>query len=707
MHYLGHATQWGEVKKKNKDRARSKTPAATSGDGTTQSGRGSSRGGRGSYEGSRGTRGRGISERGTARGGSRGGLAGTRTRSTANGIAAKDAVVETANEWGDSNSNAGPPAWGATTAETEEEKPRDEADWEAGAGGIAWDAEPKPAGITLTPGWGDAEASISEAAKDVTPVAPMSASEKPASKSSIIPAGSKGSWASMFKVTSAPPPAPVVKKAPIAPKPEPAPATAVAPPPAPPVIEEPAPPTPKEEEIASLPPPPVAPISRSPIVTPALPEIIPPKIAEPENVSPPPSEQQAIIDRPPTPPDITNTSAVDALKVPPPDELTEDNLEKIEDLAPPRPSSTAAGTVNTPIPSSTPARGLPPLHRAPGSRSGMRRILDQQEAVVMPRDHSIDRTAVQFGSMGLNGDLDEPEETETPEQAETVAQPPQHSPIGQPKASLPASVIGSQPQAAVGGPSHSPFSSGQILHDALPAPRNAPGLAPPSHQNQMHLNPISQPPSAPQSMQTSQQHQSSSTFQSQSQSQSLPNQSKFTGPEHSKFEPFGQQLNQQQQQQQQQHQHSNHSQSPYGYPSHSQHQQPHQQSQQGSTTSSGMPSEYANYYGTEPGRTTYQGYYNQAPYGQHQQQPQEQGLNQPRSTSGLGQVGSGLESQPSSTGATSQQPLSRYTPAAQGVESGHASPSPALATAQQAQQHPQGYPVHPSYYPQYYNYMNV
>jgi hypothetical protein len=61
--------------------------------------------------------------------------------------------------------------------------------------------------------------------------------------------------------------------------------------------------------------------------------------------------------------------------------------------------------------------------------------MEQQEAVVMPGNHAVDRTAVQFGSMGLNeADIDE-----NREDTETRAQPPQHSPVA-PRASLPPST---------------------------------------------------------------------------------------------------------------------------------------------------------------------------------------------------------------------------------------------------------------------------
>ncbi|KAF7587063.1 hypothetical protein BBP40_007820 [Aspergillus hancockii] len=87
--------------------------------------------------------------------------------------------------------------------------------------------------------------------------------------------------------------------------------------------------------------------------------------------------------------------------------------------------------------------------------------MEQQEAVVMPGNHAVDRAAVQFGSMGLNGDATDVDIDENREDAETRAQPPQHSPVA-PRASLPPST---QAQAQV--PTESPAVS-----------RPAPGLPP-------------------------------------------------------------------------------------------------------------------------------------------------------------------------------------------------------------------------------------
>jgi hypothetical protein len=86
-------------------------------------------------------------------------------------------------------------------------------------------------------------------------------------------------------------------------------------------------------------------------------------------------------------------------------------------------------------------------------------VMEQQEAVVMPGNHAVDRAAVQFGSMGLNGDAADVDIDENREEAETRAQPPQHSPVA-PRASLP------------------PSTQAQVPTETPAVARPAPGLPP-------------------------------------------------------------------------------------------------------------------------------------------------------------------------------------------------------------------------------------
>lgn len=252
-----------------------------------------------------------------------------------------------------------------------------------------------------------------------------------APKSSVIPEGTKKGWASLFAKPAPPPqkkpptaPPAAVPEKPTEPEktPEPAPAPALAPAPVP--VPAPAP----------------APAEKTPEVA----------VSQPAQAPAPAAS------------DVTPTR----------DDLTRTNLEQIPDVSAPAPTATTASTMgsthdhNIAAAAGTPTRAaassvytpssLRNATRAPGLQ---RRVMEQQEAVVMPGNHAVDRTAVQFGSMGLNGDAADVDIDEHREQAETRAQPPQHSPVA-PRASLPPST---QPQASTETPAVS---------------RPAPGLPP-------------------------------------------------------------------------------------------------------------------------------------------------------------------------------------------------------------------------------------
>ncbi|PWY92374.1 hypothetical protein BO70DRAFT_8299 [Aspergillus heteromorphus CBS 117.55] len=302
------------------------------------------------------------------------------------------------------------------------------------------------AGETAAPATAVSEAATTEQTVDAEPATaePTDASNdstKEVSKSSVIPEGTKKGWASLFAK-----PAPPPQKKPAAPAPAPAPAP-----------EKPAPaPVPEQKPVEPTPPPAQAPI---PVPVP-LPVPIPAEKA-PEPVIP--------LSQPVEEPLVATPSSAD---VPAPkDDLTKNNLAQIPDVSPPAPTATAASTVGSALDpinlaaAATPTRpaaapfatsAFKQSTRTPGTQ---RRVMEQQEAVVMPGNHAVDRAAVQFGSMGLNGDAADIDIDENREDAETRAQPPQHSPVA-PRASLPPST-----QAQV--PTETPVVS-----------RPAPGLPP-------------------------------------------------------------------------------------------------------------------------------------------------------------------------------------------------------------------------------------
>ncbi|KAK7634717.1 hypothetical protein IWX48DRAFT_588356 [Phyllosticta citricarpa] len=528
----GQVSQFAEVPKKN-DRSRSKvketapshTDSAAATSGATR--------GRGRFEGTRGGRGRGT-ERG--RGGFRGGRGGAHA---ANGAR----------------------AGGAVSVPTTESDAWDNKQLDTSTAG-AWD----------TPAQADSGNGENNWDKTgTTEATPAPASD--AVKSSIITEAPKKTWASMF---AKPKPAPAPPKpAAAAPPPEPA-------PPAPPADVE----TNKQIEAA--------------VQSEELP--IPPTADEA-----PASEPQAAAPEPPKAvPEVQE--ATPAQLAPSKDELTEENLENLPNAAEPPPTGTAASTiasgastigVATPLPVSqrtTPAArpGLggfattaqKATAATPRTGSYQRKVMEQQEAVVMPGNHAVDRAAVQFGSMGLNGDasLDVDEDRE---EAETRAQPPQHSPTQQPKASLPPAP-------------RPPVHNEPQVQESVPTPKPAPGL-PPVAQHQ----PIPQQQSPAITNQTAQQFNQFGRF-----GQNIPTEPAAQKP----YDPFAAPVSQ-----------------PTQFDSFPSHSQGLQHSQAPSTLGgfSTAPNDYSSYYTSENQRNAYQNYYGSA-YGQQAGAAQQDVDSQPK-----------------------------------------------------------------------------
>ena len=387
------------------------------------------------------------------------------------------------------------------------------------------------------------------------------------------------------------------------------------------------------------------------------------------------------------------------------DPLTEHNLEQVEDTSKPIETVTVASTAGTNDPRSA-ATSVTPLNASqatssatrPGlggfattamkatsntsaarSSSFQRRLKEQQEAVVMPENHAVDRTTVQFGSMGLNGDLDVDEDRE---EAETRTQPPQHSPLA-PRASLPQVP----PQTSA---------------ESQPAPRPAPGLGQPSSQS---MHPQAEHPTA--------QLQSSSGYpynQFNNPYGGLPGQSESSAPATKPYEPFGQQIQQQGSQ-------------PSFDAYSAQNQAPSQQHQYsqpsigGFTTAAG---DYSSYYTSDNQRNAYHNLYG-GQYGQQGQNAPDSSASQSRGASAFGtSAGETPSVNAPSQGNAGQQ--GRFPSANDAQNSGHSTPN--MVPGQQAHQsqaqahqshhqtaaaHHGGYPYgsNPYYGPYgYSNYMN-
>jgi hypothetical protein len=378
------------------------------------------------------------------------------------------------------------------------------------------------------------------------------------------------------------------------------------------------------------------------------------------------------------------------------DELTETNLEQILDTSNPAPTATAASTAASswdarnatgtpyagtqqqqsarPAPASGfAASALKATNTGGRSASYQRRVLDQEEAVRMPGNREVERTAVQFGAFNLNGSGDEDVDGDR-EEPETRAQPPQHSPVAHPRASLPPTSQQAQPS------------------ESLPTPKQAPGL--PSAPQQASAPGLPSPQGLPAAQNMSQQgsqgsHQYAGQFGRYGQASTQQEQ---PNTDLKQYDAFSRQVPA--------------TQSPYeGYPS-----QPQNAQHQGAFSSA--PSDYSSYYTADQQRNAYQNYYG-SQYGQPGSQSQD-GPGAQRTFSGYGAPQSDATAQyPQSSGPQSQ---SRYATAGETQGSGHTTPNP-VSQAQhqpgqtsqpQLPQQPQGaagaYPYgHPYYASPYYS----
>jgi hypothetical protein len=589
----GNVSQFAEVKKP-KDRARSKVADGFSTAGAADKPAFAARGGRGrgGIESSRGGRGgRGGADRG--RGSFRGGRGGHATTNGAPKEAFTASVPTTESSAWDT------PAISSETTTN------------------AWDnssAEPSKETDAGTNAWGNVAAVEAAPAASEQPMPTKEIAERAVAPPAVTSdsgsgPGPKKSWASMF---AQPKPAPVAIPKPV-PQPKP-----VQQAPAP--VEEPAasPEVPVTEEQ------PVEEVKES---TPIL--------SEPE-----PAVETPITETVPEPAVETPQSATAgqvAVPITPHEPLTQENVEHLPDDSHPPATLTAASTVGstdprnlTPVPGQQqPPIGRPPVggfaisaHRAATtagrSASFQRRVQEQQEAVVMPGHNAVDRAAVQFGSMGLNGEpgLDVDEEREEPE----TRQAPQHSPPTQPKASLPAA------------PRQAPTQE-TVAPQELPTPKQAPGLGPASQQNQPQAQESVLGQSVPQEQPHLGQTQNQNYNQYAAYGQGA--QQDATAQQQKMYDPFGHQAQAQARYDQ------------YGS-------QPQQSSHSGFGALSSAPNDYSSYYTADPQRTAYSNYYGtSAGYAPQGQQQQDAGLSQQRSASGFG------ASNESAFGAQAQQPVSQ------------------------------------------------
>lgn len=391
-----------------------------------------------------------------------------------------------------------------------------------------------------------------------------------------------------------------------------------------------------------------------------------PEVAQPEPAPEVPAELP--VETPPAA-EETKDEKTEADLTPSKDDLTETNLEQVPDMSGPPPAATAASTAasswdprnnNSATPFSAAQLGPQPVRPSPTTTSGFaasamkaagssgrvpsyqrQRILDQEEAVRMPGNREVDRAAVQFGAFNLNGAGDDDVDGDR-EEPETRAQPPQHSPVTHPRASLPPA-----PPAAPA--------------EQLPTPKQAPGLPAPSQPTSAPGLPSPQDLTAAQTgQQAPQAHQPYNQYGRYGQPGAQEPSSFGQKP----YDAFGQQTPA--------------SQSAYeGF----QNQGAQSQAQQQPGAFSSAPSEYSQYYTADAQRNAYQNYYGQgfggpSPAGQGQQ---DGPASQQRSASGFPSQADTSQYPQSST----QTVQSRFATAGEGQTSGHSTPNPSAQALQQ------------------------
>ncbi|CAD6503267.1 BgTH12-02934 [Blumeria graminis f. sp. triticale] len=385
------------------------------------------------------------------------------------------------------------------------------------------------------------------------------------------------------------------------------------------------------------------------------------------------------------------------------DALTMDNLEQVPDSSAPVPTVTAASTAASSwdprrgTHGSTPYSALQQQQNIGISSTGsgfhsstnklnntsaraqnyQRRIFDQEEAVRMPGNREVDRTAVQFGAFSLIGNEEDDVDGDR-EEAETRAQPPQHSPVA-PRAALPPAHQQSSLPETLPTPKQPPVLPATNFSAAVP------GLSSPALLNNI---PASSQPMPPLNGQYSHYGRYAQSGAPDKQYDSYTQQTHAQSP--SPFE---------------------------GYPS----QQAQTQPPAGHTGAfSSTHQDYPSYYTADPQqRNAYNNYYQQQYASQHQAAQSQDG---PGSQQGSY---NGYNNPPGESSQfpqnISHQAQSRYVTAGDGQNSGHSTPNPVTQAPQtsvvaqagqpQAGQQPQiqgTYPyAHPYYSSPYYTaYMN-
>ncbi|KAK9237648.1 hypothetical protein V1525DRAFT_403375 [Lipomyces kononenkoae] len=458
----GHASQWGEVKKKSKERSKSKGPLTPS-EFPRSAGPASTRGrSRGGLE----SRGRGRSDRGRSRGGHTNGRVTheviedftpslhTQAPDNSNDAAAvwnTEPAATSISSWNTEPAATSVSSWD-TPAAAENEPPV-----AASSNDNGWDST---APVTeTTNGWASTTTATVSFDKDTSATSKQAATVAPSATkptSTVIKPGTKTSWASIAK-----PVEPPKQKTTSAPE-------------APPAVAA----SSGWGEVPAV----DTSFSNSDFATSA------PTTNEPDWNIPPPAAPADFADTTPTAP------------------LTHENVDKVANDAPPPPSSSLASTIDSSTAhsistsSSTPlASKLPPGLTAKdvptGGRSPYSRILNQDAPVVMPGSvqAQVERAGLQFGSLNLSNAPEE-ESFETPKELETSTSQQTTPTYQQPQETQPvdaAALLGQPAPSQVPAQGLSGFGQPAIQANRYAQPHQAPVQA---HAQQKGFEPFSQSP---------------------------------------------------------------------------------------------------------------------------------------------------------------------------------------------------------------------
>ncbi|EFX00372.1 rnapii degradation factor [Grosmannia clavigera kw1407] len=240
-------------------------------------------------------------------------------------------------------------------------------------------------------------------------------------------------WASMLRQSAAP--KPVVKPKETPPVPKPAPETIETPPSQPATAAVASAPTEAEPEPVAEPEEPAQPAVKEEV---AIPEVAVPAVAIPD-VAVAPSQDKLTESNLERVTDTSTPLTTDTIRSEAADSWDTRGTALAGTSSPAPATQPAVGSLPKNAGSGFATSALKATDRAAvRTPSYSRRVLDQEEAVRMPVNREVDRATVQFGALNFSGGDDDIDGDR--EEPETRAQPPDDSPTAHPRAALPPAI---------------------------------------------------------------------------------------------------------------------------------------------------------------------------------------------------------------------------------------------------------------------------